>query len=240
MEIMEGIIDQGKFEKYFHAFRTKILPLIHSKKRIDALFAPKSAEDQKVFFDQQWNTWRWRTLFKVFFSKFVMGKLGRDPEFLNEVKISVSQFILAQAAGNLRAKQCQDNYYLQYILKGQFITNLPHYAREENYTKIKSNIANITVFKGLAEDAFTEYEGFNKFNLSNIFEYMPPATFKKVSLNLQENSAPNSIFAYWNLMVPRRISAILPGFEHQKTTSEELGKLDHTFFYSQFVIDSKK
>lgn len=239
-EIVDGLIDQGKFEKYFYAFRTKVLPLIHSKKRINQLFEPKSKTEQQEFFDNKWNTWKWKMLFKIFFSKFVMGKLGRDPEFLKEVKISVSNFILQQAAGNLSSKACQNNYYLQYILKGEFETNLPHYARAINYNVIKANINKIEVFRGLAEDAFSKYSRFNKFNLSNIFEYMPADIFESVSSSLRDNSAPNSRFAYWNLMVPRRMSAILPEFEYQQRISSLLNKKDNTFFYSQFVIDVKK
>lgn len=238
-EIQLGIIDQGKFEKYFHAFRTKVLPLIHSKKRISELFRPKSAKEQSLFFDKHWNTWRWRVLFKFFFSKYVMGKLGRDPEFLKEVKISVSDFILHKAFRNLRSTECQHNYYLQYILTGCFTTNLPHYARKENYEKIKSNIDHITTFEGLAENAFSKYEGFNKFNLSNIFEYMPPNTFQKVGENLYANAAPKSRFAYWNLMVPRTLSSIIPQVVHQENASNLLSRKDNTFFYSQFIIDSK-
>ena len=238
-EIRDGIIDQGKFEKYFKAFRTKVLPLIHTKERINQLFEPKSALEQHAYFDTHWNTWRWKSLFKVFFSKFVMGKLGRDPEFLEQVKISVSDFILDQAEGNLSSKECQNNYYLQYILKGKFETELPHYARKENYEIIKSNIDNIKVFHGLAEDAFNEYEGFNKFNLSNIFEYMTPAIFQSVSDNLVENSAPNSRFAYWNLMVPRKMSEVNNKLTYLEKESKILSKKDNTFFYSDFVIEEK-
>ena len=238
-EINSGIIDQGKFEKYFKAFRTKVLPLIHTKKRINQLFEPKSAKEQNSFFETQWNTWRWRILFKVFFSKFVMGKLGRDPEFLKEVKISVSDFILQQAKGNLSSKECQNNYYLQYILKGKFETELPHYARKENYEIIKTNINNITVFHGLAENAFHAYKGFNKFNLSNIFEYMSPSIFQSVSDNLVKNSHSNSRFAYWNLMVPRKMSELNKNLSHLETASQLLSKKDHTFFYSNFVIEEK-
>ena len=37
-EIKNGVIHQGKFEKYFQLFVQKVLPFIHSKKTIKALF----------------------------------------------------------------------------------------------------------------------------------------------------------------------------------------------------------
>jgi len=239
-EIIDGIIRQGKFENYFRLFRNRILPLIHSKKTIDRLFQPKNENEQQAFYEKTWNTWRWRLLFKVFFSKWMMGRLGRDPEFLKEVNISVSNFILNQATKKLSSPACQNNYFLAFILKGHFGSTLPHYARKENFKTIKSNIDQLTVFNGLAEDAFKQYQGFNKFNLSNIFEYMSPRLFKLVSQNLIENGQLGSRYAYWNLMVPRRISSITSDLKYEKTLSEQLKTKDKGFFYSNFIIDIKK
>ncbi|MEM6697102.1 MAG: DUF3419 family protein, partial [Bacteroidota bacterium] len=213
-EIQQGIIHQGKFERYFQLFHTKVLPLIHTSKRIQNLFEEKSEKAQATFYQKQWNNLRWRSLFKVFFSKFVMGRLGRDPQFLKEVEVSVSTFILQQAERHLSSTSCQSNYFLHYIMTGDFGKYLPHYARKENYELIKKRLDRLQIFNGLAEDAFREYEGFNKFNLSNIFEYMTPELFQKVTENLVENGAENSRYVYWNLMVPRRMSKINNGLEY--------------------------
>ena len=97
-----GIIYQGKFEKYFLLFSRFVLPLIHSKRNISKLLANKSADQQLHFYKERWNTWRWRLLFKIFFSQRVMGKFGRDKALFNEVKGSVKDIIL-----NERKKNCQ-------------------------------------------------------------------------------------------------------------------------------------
>jgi len=238
-EIRDGLISQGKFEKYFHSFRTKILPLIHSEKKVNRLLEKKSATEQKEFFDKEWNTFRWRWLFKFFFSRFVMGRLGRDPKFLKEVKISVSSYILSRAGETLSSVDCQSNYFLHKIFAGKFSNSLPHYVREENFQKIKANIDNLHTFHGLAEDAFIEYGTFNKFNLSNIFEYMKPPSFEKVSEDLVKNGSPKARYAYWNLMVPRRMSAKNENLAHENELSKTLTKKDKGFFYWQFILDVK-
>ena len=59
----------------------------HARAAAGPLAAPTSlrccagaiAEERRAFYDEQWDTWRWRLLFRVFFSRFVMGRLGRDP-----------------------------------------------------------------------------------------------------------------------------------------------------------------
>jgi S-adenosylmethionine-diacylglycerol 3-amino-3-carboxypropyl transferase len=239
-DLEAGIIYQGKFERYFKLFHTKILPLIHTKKRINRLFAEKDTNQQKLFYREKWNNRRWRMLFKVFFSKFLMGRIGRDPEFLKEVKVPVSTFILSQVEKHLSSVNCQHNYFLQFILKGQFESHLPHYARQANFKLIKTRIDQLTVFNGLAEDAFKQYSDFNKFNLSNIFEYMNPELFLSVTQNLVDNGVTGARYAYWNLMVPRQMYEIVPQLEHDKEYSESLTEKDKGFFYSNVIIDVKR
>ena len=65
--IENGIIHQGKFEKYFQCFAKKIMPLIHNQKNMTELFLPKSVEAQKIFYDKTWNNWKFKFLFKLFF-----------------------------------------------------------------------------------------------------------------------------------------------------------------------------
>ncbi|MEM8525730.1 MAG: DUF3419 family protein [Bacteroidota bacterium] len=239
-EIEQGIIHQGKFERYFQLFHSKVLPLIHTSKRIRTLFEEKSEKAQANFYQKRWNNLRWRSLFKVFFSKFVMGKLGRDPQFLKEVEVPVSTFILQQSERHLSSTACQNNYFLHYIMTGGFGEYLPHYARKENYELIKKRLNRLQIFNGLAEDAFREYDSFNKFNLSNIFEYMPPELFQKVTDNLVENSVDGARYAYWNLMVNRRMSEINDSLRCACEISNRLSEEDKGFFYSSVHFDISK
>ncbi len=238
--IESGIIYQGKFERYLLKFSHSILPWIHSKKRVQKLFEIESESERIAFFNQEWNTWRWRSLFKIFFSKFVMGRLGRDPQFLKEVKVPVAAFFLNQARKHISADQCPENYFLHFALTGNFGRALPHYARKENYEIIKNNLDQLVTFEGLAEDAFKVYSDFNKFNLSNIFEYMNPETVENVAQNLMENGRKNALYAYWNLLVPRRMSEYLNELKFEQSRSAELREQDHGFFYGNFLVDRKK
>lgn len=239
--IKAGVIYQGKFEKYFRMFSNRILPWIHSKKTVAALFRAKTKEEQEIFYHKKWNTWRWRLLFKIFFSKYVMGKFGRDPEFLKEVKIPVSEYIFEKAGKNLQTTAAQQNFFLHFNLTGNFGTLLPHYLREENFETIKSNIDRLQIKEGYAQDAISEFGKFHYMNLSNIFEYMNATLFAETAAALINGTEQGGKLAYWNLMVPRRISAIFPEkTAYQKEISLALAEKDKGFFYSQFIIDTVK
>lgn len=238
--IEEGMIYQGKFEKYFSFFQRRILSLIHNSKRIDKLFEEKSATDQESFYSEQWNNWRWKMLFKIFFNKYVMGKYGRDPEFLNQVRVPVSQFIFEKAEKHLTSVNAQGNYFLKFILTGRFGNDLPHYARKENYETIKNNIDKLVLHEGFAEDALKDHTGITHMNLSNIFEYMDTETFNTASGKLAGALAPGGRLAYWNLMVPRKLSDLDRGIHYKHNLSESLSAIDNGFFYNRFIIEEKQ
>ena len=239
-QLKAGIISQGKFEKYFIFFSKRILPMIHTKRKTTALLSIKSEEEQEIFYNNKWNTWRWHLLFKIFFSEYVMGKYGRDPEFVKEVKITVSEYIFNKAEKHLKRTQAQHNFILRFNLTGSFGNLLPHYLQPGNYEKIKSNIHKLQIREGYAEDAFKEFGNFDLMNLSNIFEYMNKEVFTETSLNLLKGLNEGGRMAYWNLMVPRRISAIFPDkAEYKKEISQQLSERDQGFFYNQFIVDEK-
>lgn len=238
-ELSNGIIHLGKFERYFHLFQSSVLPFIHSKRRIAEIFSPKDQEGQERFFQNRWNNGRWRMLFKVFFSKFVMGRFGRDPQFLKEVKVPVGEFISQKAQQHLSSVDCQQNYFLRYILTGEFGQQLPHYARKANFETIKARVSRLTVFKGLAGDALKKHSGYNRFNLSNIFEYMPPGLFRYVTQELVAHGETGARYAYWNLMVPRNMTTEAPQLHSDTQPSTTLTQSDKGFFYANVNFDQK-
>lgn len=239
-QIKAGIISQGKFEKYFQLFSSKILPWIHSIKTTENLLAIKSRQAQLQFYNDHWNTWRWRLLFKLFFSKYVMGKYGRDPEFLKEVNVPVGQFIFNKAQNHLQSTAAQTNFMLRYNLTGSFGEMLPHYLLPDNLEKIKGQLDKLHIVEGYAEDAIKSFGNFHSMNLSNIFEYMNPELFRKTALQLTEALETGGRMAYWNLMVPRRISEQLPEqTRFLDTQSAALSTRDKGFFYSRFILDQK-
>jgi len=230
--IENGVIHSGKFEKYLRLFSQKVLPLIHNKKRVAELFENKSEDEQKTFYQKKWNTWRWRTLFKVFFSKIVMGRVGRDPEFLKQVEVNVSSFILGQSEDAICSERVIENHILRYCLTGSFQELRPYYMQKENFESIKRNIHKLEYHQGLIHELVESKERFDLFNLSNIFEYMDAPTFQKVATNITKLGNPNAKFGYWNLMVNRSITNVFDQTKHLLVKG-----IDKGFFYSRFCMD---
>ncbi|RYE25957.1 MAG: DUF3419 family protein [Sphingobacteriales bacterium] len=234
--IDNGIVNAGKFERYFRAFRTYLLPLVHSRSSVTKLLQTKPASEQIAFYSKRWNTWRWKLLMNIFFSKRVMGKYGRDPEFLKHVQLSVPEYIRQKAEQHLMSTDCQANYFLHMIFTGSFGTHLPFYLREENYTSIRNNIHKLTIAQCSAQD-MVQQKPFAAYCLSNIFEYMSDNEFKELVNNWSNYIPKASRLLFWNLMAPRSFSEAVP----QSFAKHQPFQLpaDNGFFYSRFITEDK-
>lgn len=238
--LQKGFIHDGKFERYFHLFRKRILPLIHGKRRVIALLAPKSIDERKSFYEQHWNTRRWRLLFKLFFSRRMMGKHGRDPSFFDHVEGAVADRILERTRYALTELDPSVNPYLAYILTGNFGEVLPSYVEPVRYEAVKANIDRLILRHGAIDSVAAEFgpESFDGYNLSDIFEYLTPEQTAVVYERLLDSARPGARLAYWNMLVPRSCPAQLS--DRVRSLDEvgcELFKQDRAFFYSRFVVE---
>jgi S-adenosylmethionine-diacylglycerol 3-amino-3-carboxypropyl transferase len=238
-EVEAGAIHAGKFEAYFRLFRTRVLPLVHGSRTIARLLEPKDERARQAFYDEVWNTWRWRLLFRVFFGRFVMGRLGRDPEFFRYVEGSVADRILERTRHALTVLATDKNPYLQYILTGSFGT-LPRYLEPAHFEAVREGLERLTLVEGAIEEAARVHrdQGFDGFNLSDLFEYLDPATCERVYGTLLESARPGARLAYWNMMVPRRCPEPLRArVRPLDAVAAPLFRADRAFFYRAFVVE---
>jgi len=237
--IRQGIIHAGKFERYFHLFRSYFLPLVHSSQSTAELLHPKSSAAQAHFYKARWDTWRWRLLMRIFFSRRFMGRYGRDKAFLEHVSVPVAAYIRQKTESHLQSQACTGNYLLHMILTGHYGSTLPFYLREENFEAIRNNIDRLTLAQSSAEAAVRE-KSYQAYCCSNIFEYMSPTTFEALSHAWATYIPSGSRLAYWNLMNARRLSESNPGaFTWQEEKSKILSLQDKGFFYSRFLLETK-
>jgi len=242
--IENGVIHCGKFENYFTLFRQRVLPLIHGRNTIEALLRgnPDKAR-RRGFYEKRWNNLRYRMLFRIFFSRRVMGKHGRDAAFFNYVQGSVADRIRDRVKRGLIEVDGPENPYLHYILTGNYGEALPHALRRESFDAIKANIGGLTLVRAPLEKALEHFhsESVDGFNLSDIFEYMAYPQMNALYDRLLLAAAPGARLAYWNMLAPRQAD---PELFHGRITERyreagELLKRDKAFFYSRFVIEEK-
>jgi S-adenosylmethionine-diacylglycerol 3-amino-3-carboxypropyl transferase len=173
-------------------------------------------------------------MFRLFFSRFVMGRSGRDPEFFRYVEGSVAERIFRRAEYALTALPTHANPYLTFILTGNYGATLPRYLRDLG--ALRRNLDRLTLVHGSIEEAAKGR--FDGYYLSDIFEYIDPATAATIYERLLEAANPGARFAYWNLLVPRRAPrALADRVVERREEGDALFAKDLAFFYSAFVLE---
>ena len=233
-----GVIHAGKFERYFRLFGARILPLIHRRSTISRLLAAKELAERQTFYELSWNTWRWRLLFRLFFSRFVMGRLGRDPEFFRYVTGSVAERILERARNGLTEIATHTNPFLEYILVGNFVRALPRYLEPERFSSVRDGMSRISLTESSIETAAARGDKFDGFNLSDVFEYLDEDHGARLYSSLLSQANTKARLAYWNMLAPRQCPEACRS--RVKLLEDEARRLfaeDRAFFYCRFVLE---
>jgi S-adenosylmethionine-diacylglycerol 3-amino-3-carboxypropyl transferase len=239
-EILDGIGAAGKFEHYFRLFRRFGLPLIHNRKTISALMQKRNRADRIDFYERIWNNRRWWILFQIFFSRFMMGKLGRDPSFFRYVEGSVADRILQRTRHALTELDPSENPYLQWILTGEHPFALPLALREENFEVIRSRLERLEWHCQSVEEFLPSLgvDKIHRFNLSDIFEYMSEENYQKLLLRLTDKAHEGGRMVYWNMLAPRSRPESMAGrLQPLHTLADRLHQIDKAFFYNALIIE---
>jgi S-adenosylmethionine-diacylglycerol 3-amino-3-carboxypropyl transferase len=238
--ITQGVGGAGKFERYFALFRQYLLPLIHSRRCLARLLAGDTLAQRQAFYQHHWNTWRWQLLFRLFFSRRVMGRLGRDPEFFTYVEGDVAGRILARTQYALTVLNPADNPYLQWIMFGRHLTALPYALRPENFEAIRANLDRLEWHCQSLEDFLDSRTGppIDCYNLSDIFEYMSLTNYHRLLERLARAGHQGSRLAYWNMLAPRsRPECLAEQLRPLSDLARQLYLADKAFFYSNFIVE---
>lgn len=238
--IEAGIGSSGRFERYLALFRRGVLPLIHSRSTVAALLQSATAEERRRFYDERWDTWRWRLLFRIFFSRGMMAAFGRDPEQFRFVDANVPVAILRRTRHALTELDPSSNPYVHWILTGTHGDALPCALREENFDTIRNNLDRLEWRPMSVEEFLAQScgEGFDRFNLSDVFEYVSPEHYERMLTSIVQRSRPGARLAYWNMLVPRRRPRQLAGrLRPLDELARSLHHTDRAFFYGAFRVE---
>lgn len=235
-----GIGAAGRLERYLAIFRRRVLPAIHSRRRIERLLRGGTHGEREAFYEREWDTWSWRALFRVFFSRAVMALAGRERSHFRYADAPVAAHLLARLRHACTALDPADNPYLQWILTGAHGAARPFALRAENFEAIRAHLDRLQWHCLRLEELLARLRpaSLDRCNLSDAFEYMSPAHYEGTLRALARACRPGARLAYWNLLVPRRRPETLAA--RLMPLAREAARLharDKAFFYGGFVLE---
>lgn len=236
--LKKGIINSGKFEKYFQLFRKIIIPLFTNKKNIKKLASYSNVKEQKEFYEEKINNKRLKRIFNIFFGFKIMGKYGRDKSFYDHVSDKEQSAFEIKKRFDIGISTIPNktNPYITYILLNEFTNDaLPYYLQKENYNSIKNNINKIIIKKGTLLDINMK---FDYCNLSDIFEYMSEEDFNKNINHLDKITKNNCRVLYYNMQNKRYIEN--KNFVLNQKLSNCLKQKNKSYFYRDVLVYEKE
>jgi S-adenosylmethionine-diacylglycerol 3-amino-3-carboxypropyl transferase len=217
-----------------------VLPLVASRRKQDRLLSGGSRDARRAFYRSAWNSWRWQLMFRLFFSRAVLGQFGRDPAFFDYVEGGVSARLLQRAEHALTELDPAQNPYLQWILTGHHGSALPYALRPENFDAIRANLDRLEWRHQSLETYLGDAEArsIDRFNLSDVFEYVSQDSCSHMLARIADIGRPGARVAYWNLLVPRRRPECLSlRLEPLESLALRLHAQDKAFFYHSFIVE---
>ena len=219
------IVNCGKFEYYFSVFKKKVLPLVHSEKRVEEFMNAADLEEQNRIYDEKFNNLRFRILFKLFFSQAVMKRIGRDKDYFRYNNGSLSALLKRKFDDYVKHNLNRTNPYLQYAVQNVF-RSLPTYLEENNYNIIKERLYRLSIVEGDFKDEIRRGEKYDLMYLSDIFEYMSEKETEGLSGYIHSSLNAGGQVMFYNMMNERRLCAPL---------KEE--RLDQTYNRAFYYMD---
>jgi S-adenosylmethionine-diacylglycerol 3-amino-3-carboxypropyl transferase len=125
-------------------------------------------------------------------------------------------------------------------LTGRHTSALPYALRPENFLSIRANLDRLEWHcQSIEEFLDTSNEiVIDRYNLSDIFEYMSLKNYQTLLQKLIQAGCPGSRLAYWNMLAPRTRPESMAGqLRPLSDLARRLHLADKAFFYSNFIVE---
>lgn len=237
-QIRDGIMMCGKVEKFFKIYRT-LLGFLYGKDELMSLFKADNLEKQREVY-ASFRKKRWNALHRLLLNRGVLSLVKGAHSF--------AQVDFEDFAGNLNQKRTlgmtrffnPDNYFMCLLMLGGHYheKGMSPYLLRENFPKLKNNIGRLEIFMGTIGDVLKK-DGpgsYDRFNLSNIFEWMTNEVFNGIMREVIDLARPGSRMAWrYTFARPRELDAQnLDRLVYEPELSDELFKIDRAFIYESF------
>ncbi|RTL60256.1 MAG: DUF3419 family protein [Sphingobacteriales bacterium] len=237
--IKKGIVMNGRYERFVKIAGT-LMRLLQGPGKTKSFFRLKTIEEQKKFYETQWDNRRWRWIFKTMFNKRRLAKKGLNADYFHfdDGSSSFSESFYKRAGHAIKDIPVGSNYFIALYLLGHYLSeeSLPAYLQENNFDIIKKNIGRIKPVTADSKYWLQQQppELFDAFALSNICELMDDADTHKLFSEVIRTAKPDAKIIFRNLMIPREVPQDLQSFIIKDTaSSKELQQADRSFVYGK-------
>jgi S-adenosylmethionine-diacylglycerol 3-amino-3-carboxypropyl transferase len=236
----QGLGAAGKFERAVIRLRRHMLALVHPADEVVRLLQRRSREERIAFYDQRWDSWTWRMMFRVMFSRAALRLSGHALAAFAITDGPIAERVLARARLHLTEQDPHDNPYAHWLLTGEHGDALPFALRPEIVPRIRAHLDRLEWRLCAIEDVLEELgnRAINRFNLGDHCEYLAEPAYHTLLYRLSRAGRRGGRLVYWNRFVDRRRPAeMLWTLQPQDLLAGKIFASDRTLFASRLVIE---
>lgn len=233
--VHKGIIYQGHLEKRI-ALLARLIRLFR-KKKIQALFACTTLEEQKKLLQKEWNSSFWNTSFDLLMHPRMMRFLQTDSRMHAQVSSTIVPGTYVRERWNACLDSClaQKNTLISFVLKGKIEKEaLPPYLTRKGAAIIRSRLDRLHL---RTEDVLSFLKSQNPqsidvFSLSDVASYLSKEAFHELLKEVHRTAKPGARFCLRQFLSDHPLPDHLPSnFKRDPLLEKRLEKEDRTFVY---------
>lgn len=211
--IGKGLLNSGVSETFIRVVVHALRMLVHPASLIDRLLSCDTLAEQRALYEKEWNTRRWKMLFKVLLSRRVFNRTY-DPAFFQNVEngdFATHFHRLMEHA--LCEIPVASNYFLHHMLRGTYRTaivgGVPPYLDRAAHAATRERLDDLELVDG----GYAEYlatcddDSVDAFALSNICEWLDDEQINYLFSQIVRVARPDARLCFRNFVghteVPR-------------------------------------
>ena len=204
--IGKGILNSGVSEGFIRLVVRAMRLLVHPGSRIDRLMSCETLGEQRELYEKEWNTRRWKTLFRILLSRRAFNRTY-DPAFFQNVEngdFAGHFYRLMEHA--LCEIPVASNYFLHHMLRGTYRTaivgGVPPYLDRTAHSTTRERLRNLELVDG----GYAEYlascddESVDGFALSNICEWLDEHQIQHLFAQIVRVARPGARLCFRNFV----------------------------------------
>lgn len=204
--IGKGILNSGVSEGFIRVVVHAMRLLVHPASRIDRLLSCETLAEQRELYEKEWNTRRWRALFRILLSRRAFNRTY-DPAFFQNVENGDFAGHFYRLMDNALCEiPVASNYFLHHMLRGTYRTaivgGVPPYLDRAAHSATREGLKNLELVDG----GYGEYlatcddESVDGFALSNICEWLDEEQIRNLFAQVIRVARPGARLCFRNFV----------------------------------------
>lgn len=214
-----GALACGVSEQFISVVVRVVKLFIHSRRKIERLLSLESLQEQREFFDREWNTRRWRLLFPTLLNRWTFNR-AYDPAFFRGVdNPSFAAHFRRLVEHALCDVPVRSNYFLHQMLLGTYPNRVPDgvppYLERTQREVLRTRLDCLElVDSGYGEYLATREESsIDALAVSNICEWLDQPGVEQLFEQVVRVARPGARFCFRNFVghteIPERFRGVI-------------------------------